>query len=235
MSENQTNVPQNNENDWDEEEDINLIKSPLCEAIDKERDLERNNESYTFWTVVVLLKKANITVDNYFMAVFNDTIPKFVMNYFNISSIDNVQISQAPNDALQLTKQQIKNIKAVVQFLTKKEKKFNILHLEFNESETNEASSVIFFSNFLNTFFLKVPKRQLYERCGTILYTDDTKFDDYEHFIELTSYSTFFRLANFLKTNHANFNDPQPQFTDQAFLELLQSINVPMVIKIQVQ
>lgn len=233
MSQNQPLNPPSNENDWDEEEDLNLLQNPLNQKIEQNLDDERKMENYTLWTLIELFRRANIVINGYSDAVFNDNIPKFVMHFFNITSIENVQISQNTSNNQQLSKQQIQNINAVIKFLTKKEIKFNILDLRFTDIDTTEASSVMFYSTFLNLFFVKVPRKQLYERCGTILYSNETKFEDYEHFVELTSYTTFFRLVNFLKTNCTSL-DSSFQFTDQMFQQFLGSINIPMVLNLEV-
>ena len=84
----------------------------------------------------------------------NDFIAKFVMKFLNLTEIPNTIISNDDSKP-ELTKHNIINANAVIDFLKEKEKIFSILIFSFNTSYEREASAKLFFKTFLNFFFIK--------------------------------------------------------------------------------
>lgn len=72
------------------------------------------------------------------------------MNFFKISSIDNVDLSQSLLYKGKLTITNIKNIESIINFLKQKEINFKFLNFSFNNRDERDASSKLFFRNFLN-------------------------------------------------------------------------------------
>lgn len=107
-----------------------------------------------------------------------------------------------------------KNIKSIIQLLGEKESIFNILLFNFNDPKYEYSSSILFYTNFLNFFFLKKSRQELFERCSTIIFSL-TKRDDF-----------FF---NKLKENILNRKNPYLDksllFVWETYLALLYFLN----------
>ena len=125
-------------------------------------------------TINIVGSKGGFHFDNFYQAVENNSIPKFVMYFLKLSSIKNVDINNSHQNVKKnkfLTRDEIKNINAVITFLKKKKKKFEVLIFDFENPKKIEYSSILFYTTFLDLFFIKRKKSEVYERIRTILYT----------------------------------------------------------------
>ena len=111
-------------------------------------------------TVSEISKNISIIV-NYDDLYKNNFIPKFVLNYFNINSIENVCIENSIENDHKLTENEINNIKATIIYLSSLKDDFKILALDFENPSNREYSSKLFFRTFCNVFFIKNSRRKL--------------------------------------------------------------------------
>ena len=99
-------------------------------------------------------------------AIMNDSLPKVVLHLLNLSSISNVEISSMTKKNIEkLTKKEYENINEVIKFLKTKEKKFNFIKFDFKNQLYQPNSAILFYTNLLNSFFIKESKQKMYERC----------------------------------------------------------------------
>lgn len=148
------------------------LSSDTTEYLSDEED-EKDNEDMQsealLKTINAISSKSSIQFNDIESAVKNDAIPKFVMNFFGCDSIKDVHITDDNGKksriiSARLTEQQIKNIEAVIEFVKTKKEKFKILLFDFKDIKNLEASTILFYSNFLNCFFIKKLKQEMYQR-----------------------------------------------------------------------
>ena len=84
----------------------------------------------------------------------NDFIQKFVISYFNITSIDNVSIENSIENDHKLNENEINNIKATIVYLSSLKDDFKVLLFDFENPPNYEFSTKLFFRTFCNVFFL---------------------------------------------------------------------------------
>ena len=165
----------------------------------------------------------------------NDFIPKFVMHFFHITNIDNVCFL---DDSKSSKAQQIKNIDAVVEFLKLREKKFNILLLDFKNPEKIESSVFLLLSNFLNFFFIKNDQGEIDERIKRLL--SSTNIIQKEEFINNKAplfekkikimHEKLLKILYFLSTGTMHTEVKNMTISDELLCELFEKVNVPMII-----
>ncbi|KAK8854159.1 hypothetical protein M9Y10_016716 [Tritrichomonas musculus] len=144
-------------------------------SINKE---ERSKEEYEeaveesiLKTINAIGKKYNMFFLDFYDAVYNDSIPKFVMRYLKLDTIKNVHLTNTYEPIYQrdkLNKQEIKNIEAVISFLREKKEIFSFLVYDFYTPSNIKESTIFFYINFLDNFFLKTSKVELGKRCFRI-------------------------------------------------------------------
>lgn len=177
-------------------------------------------------TINFIGSKFDISFQNFEEAVTNDSIPKFVMKFLDLREIKNVQISNLNSDIL--TDEQIDNIKAVIEFLKneKKIKKFKILFFDFEDYKNVESSTILFYENFLNCFFIKNLKQEMYLKVAKLLCTHTSKYkDNYDERL-FTKYKIYPCLLHFLtkKNLHFDFNYHKKKFSDAEVKKYFQSL-----------
>ncbi|KAK8844240.1 hypothetical protein M9Y10_024451 [Tritrichomonas musculus] len=150
--------------------------------------------------------------------LYNDFIARFVMIFFNISSIENVNLNKE-ND--KLYRSNIDNIFSVINFLKKKERKFQVLVFNFDTALDRIASSKLFFSTFLNIFFVTKPHDEMIEKLLIIGSNSYTKFSSSKHSLYRSSIS----LARILsKLEKGNIND-----LSDTYIQNLEDLNLPNI------
>lgn len=180
--------------------------------------IQINCEYLLLKLIKVIGSNYDMHFDNFTDLYQNNLIPKFVMNFFQITSIPNVNFS---------SNQLIDNINSVINFLKTKDKKFEILFFNFSSSFFEESSIILFFEHFLNSFFLKVPQKKLYERCAS-LFSLKYKYSDFNTFNELSSIDCFIELIHFLIEKNLHFNPKD--FNTNNLENYFKKANVPMII-----
>ena len=153
-------------------------------------------------TLNLIGSKGGFHFSNLLQTIENDLIPKFVFNYFSISSIKNVEIK--PN-----TKKEdiIKNIEYVIDYLKKKEVAFEILRFDFKDPTIIESSVSLFFMNFFYSFFVK--KDELLIRIKKLFYIKD----NIDLISFLGSYNIYIRLVCFLNNEEISDTFYDDKFT----------------------
>lgn len=105
--------------------------------------------------------------------LFNNFIPLFVMRYLKIKKIDNLKkIERKVEENTQLMHQEIENIKIVIEYLKKSEKKnpkYDLLIFDFDSPYLFVNSAKLFFITFLNSHFIKYTRIEMMERCHILL------------------------------------------------------------------
>ncbi|KAK8840710.1 hypothetical protein M9Y10_030486 [Tritrichomonas musculus] len=175
-----------------------------------------------------LFSKTKFNFSNFNESVLNDSIPKVVMFYLNVKSIENVTIDFNSQSTEQITAEQIKNIEAVINFLKGKEIKFQYLKFDFENKLTRETSAELFYRNFLNLFFLKSLKKDFYLRCGVILSTKKT-FDDFDTFSDLSDLRVFPALLHFLTEKNLHFDYDSLPTKYSEINSIFSKANVPLI------
>lgn len=174
-----------------------------------------------------LLKLINITsnikLQNFSDVLKSNFIPQYVKNYLNLSNIENVDFSQETTEII------TKNIFEVINFLKEKEKRFEILLFDFENPQMQECSIILFFRTFLNSFFLKHSRKQLFQRCSQLLFPE-FQFKDDDHFSDLHNFDCYLRLINYLNEKNFNYNfrlysNPEQGF-EKAGIEMIVNRNL---------
>ena len=246
---------QNNSND----KKLEYIKSvpeiklePLDDNDERKQFIEyqmKSNEAL-LKTINCLCSNLNLHFENFYQTVKKDSIPKFVMFMLNIKEIKRVSLETNNNDYKEkLTLTELNNIDAVIKFLKTKDLMFNTLKFNFRNDEFVESSAILFYTNFLNTFFLRQTKDELFNRCFSILH-DKIKSNEFDQIKVLTKWNTYLLLAYYvnygnihLKKSELNQNENElfqkmniPQLFDEQFLIQCSSLNkIPDVLYYQLQ
>lgn len=189
-------------------------------------------------TLNAIGKKFNITFDSFENAVKNDAIPKFVMKFFNCKTIENVDIQEEENKTNsriisgRLSENQIKNIEAVIEFIKKKKEKFKILLFDFRDIKNIEASTISFYTNFLNCFFIRTLKQEMYSRIVKLLCSHTSKFNEKYNDLLFTKYKIYPCLLHFIVKGdlHFPFDYHKKKFTDKDAEPYFTNAKVPMII-----
>lgn len=190
-------------------------------------------------TINSIGSKGGFHFKNFFDAVKNDSLPNFVMFFLNIQSIENVKLSNSSSISKNqiyenLTDQQIKNIDAVIKFLEQKCKKFEILLFDFTSKENIRISSLLFYKTFLDFFFIKQNKKDMYQRCLRIKNTIDIKDadDESEDFKELKNWELYISLIQFLITGnlHIVFNSKNTEINQNVAESFFETAKIPFII-----
>lgn len=119
-------------------------------------------------------------------------------------------------------------IELVIEFLKTKDPKFKVLLFDFEDPKYIESSSILFYTNLLDFFFLKKSKQEIYDRCYTLLFGKYKEGDigympyDDEYKI-LSSFSTYERLFNFINNPKCKFQKPTSDDLSQSKVPLLLS------------
>lgn len=113
-------------------------------------------------TINALSSNMNVHFENFHQTIENDSIPKFVMNVLKIETIEKVYLNHKKifHGSMELTPIEKSNIDAVIEFLKTKEPKFEVLSFDFLNPYLVESSAILFYSTFLNFFFLKNSKKE---------------------------------------------------------------------------
>lgn len=224
-------------------------KSAKLESIDDDKILK------------VIGSIENKTYNNIREAIENNGIPKFVMHVLHRKYIKNVFIleenkavskpkkksNEKEEEFHPLSKNELKNIKAVVRYLSKKEPKFKVLLFDFSNPVYIESSAYLFYRNFINFFLLKSTKKEMFQRVVNILFSTIQKKDIKNEKRILTDWNTYVNLGFFLCNKTLHF-DPNfdvevyfekvniPQIVDKSFLlRLINQSEVPISIYCQLQ
>lgn len=99
------------------------------------------------------------SLKNYKYLYIRNFVPLFVMKFFNIEKIDNVDLQISSTEII--TKQNIKNVLAVIEYLKSKDNAFKILTFSFVSENDKEASIVLLLKTFLNRFYITKPRNEM--------------------------------------------------------------------------
>lgn len=163
LKENEENIL--NEKETSEKNKSNQQQKKLNKNHNKSEKFIRENikEEGLLSTINAIGSKGGFHFKNFYEAIKNDSIPKFVLFFLDIKSIENVHINKS-NTKSYLTKDEINNIKGVIEYLKKKKvDNFEFFQFNFqNETEIEEAS-IFFYSTFINFFFIKHSREEMYK------------------------------------------------------------------------
>ena len=154
-------------------------------------------------TINSLSKEINLHFENFHQTIEDDAIPKFVMHVLHIDSIENVYVSQKKifHGLKELNEIEQRNISAVIEYLKKKESKFDVLSFNFRNKYLAESSAILFYKTFLNFFFVKKSKEEMFQRLARILFPTKRISQLKERKI-LTRWNTYIDLAYFVIDNN---------------------------------
>lgn len=175
------------------------------------------------------LSKNFSNVVNYEDLYKNNFIPKFVLNYFDITSIENVCIENSNENDHNLSENEINNIKSTVLYLSSLKDDFKILTLDFENPSNCEFSSKLFFRTFCNVFFIKNPRIKMIERCVTLL-LNKKNWTTENMYSEFSKYDTFLYLAHFCIFGDLNMKLKETDFSDSFALKLFKRGNIPLIV-----
>lgn len=193
-------------------------------------DLEEEQENALLKTLNVI-GKGKFHFNNFHDSIINDSIPRFVMNFFNLKSIKNVNLTPIKNSGKdqKLTKEQVDNINSVIEFLSTKEITFKILKFNFQDSTTLESSAVLFYSNFLNFFFIKTLRSEMYERLA-IIFCTKKELNSFDSHKELPYERILAALLYYYSKKRLNFryNDLPSKFN--SIEKKFKEVQIPMIL-----
>lgn len=184
---------------------------------DDEDDFEKIDESALLRVINAIGESDNIHFSTMIQSIEKDNLPKFVRIFLNdeidLKTINNI-IENAGNE----------KVKEVIQYLGETRKPnqpiFKLLRFNINDEKFRLQSSILFYTNFLDTYFLKASKNKLLERCTTILFgnieRDDAFYLMYIKNIDknkipyddrklLLKWDTYLALVNFVNTNDTHY------------------------------
>ena len=194
---------------------------------DRNQIIEYQNKSKEalLRTINFLCSKIGLHFDDFYQTVQNDAIPKFVMFMLNIKEIKKVVLDSNKPKSIErkLAMSELQNIKAVIEFLKLKEFIFRTLILDFSKDEFVESSAILFYTNFLNVFFLRETKEKLFNKSISIL-NDRIKSNEFDKNKVLTKWNTYILLAYYVNYGkiHARKSD-----INQKEDELFKQANIP--------
>ena len=152
-------------------------------------------------------------------------IPKFVMNFLHIKSIDKVIISKDNT-----IDQHINNIEAVIEYLKQKNDVFKATLFDFKSPLMREFSCKLFYRSFFNSFFIKSSRDDMIDRYN-ILTDDNVSTEDSEllyHpfiFTNLLSFIIDGKVDKSLDVNETSSNEDFKYYFKKA--------HVPMILTIR--
>lgn len=116
------------------------------------------------------------------------------------------------------------------------EPKFKILVFNFKTPELAKVSAISFYSNFLNFYFLKKSRQDLYDRCCILLKKKISKTSEQDCLLrKWTTYVDLCDIINYTKTGKATFFINE-QIIDESFLDKCpKNERLPDVIYYQLQ
>lgn len=199
--------------------------------------------------------------DHYFLSINEivelNYLPTFVSIFFQNDSESYSQIMKIVREKTYAVIQ----IKELIKFLGTKEQIFQVLVFNFTDEKLIEASTISFFTVFLNKFFLKKNKHELLERCCSILLSNVEKGDffyeisqedniqelsknqliyKWETYLALLTFlnerTTHFKIKNDENKKHSKYFKKKnvPQIIDSYFLSLDSTIpNDPIYYQLQ--
>lgn len=160
-------------------------------------------------------KSENIHFHNLKQAIEKDNLPKFVNLLFQDKEIASIT---------QKIKPYSEKINDIIKYLSQirkpNEYMFDVQFFNFKKKKYASSSSVLFYTKFLNIYFLKQAKSKMLERMTTIIfgnlnhedyfykiYKNDTgnKINPYENENILLQWKSYLALANFVKVRSTHF------------------------------
>lgn len=173
--------------------------------------------------------------DNFIQTVENNAIPKFVIFILKLESIENVDLNDCPEERKK--QQLLKNISAVIKYLKTIEPKFSVLLFNFKNEKLIEESAIIFYTNFLNYFFIKGSRKELFNKISLLLNYKSKKkeLDEYKTLTKYENYISLINLACFnfdrqkiQKREIDNLYEKAkiPKLFDKEYIELCSSLEV---------
>ena len=148
----------------------------------------------------------------------------------------------------------LNKLNLAIKFLSNIESTFKVLLFDFGNKSYKESSLILFYSNLLNLFFLKKPKKELYDRCYTILYgkynKNDKRYKSPNNQKEiLCDWNTYSNLIYFIYSGKTNFDineissdenfkkfhDNFPMIVDENFLKEFVNEELPIAVYYQLQ
>lgn len=154
--------------------------------------------------------------------LLNDFIPRFVMNFFNIATIEKVQLSEKSKTNI-LTKRSIKNVYSVIKFLSTIKKTFDFLVFDFFTPFERESSAKLLFKNFLNFFFLTQPIEEMIERLKIFIGESNEEYRALN--MNMPRYKLLIQTMRFISKKPDEFIDGILQMHQMFF----QHFNIPIV------
>ena len=165
--------------------------------------------------------QTNISLNTLEDALKNDFVPNFIMNYLKIYSIDKVKLTQTSQENKFLSKNNINNIIAVINYLITKENIFKTLVFSFDNPLEIEKSIFILFRAFLNIFFINKSRNEMKDRINLL------GSNLYKHFflVKSVQYNLLAYLVKFLYRMSIENND---KITDM-YTDCLKELSIPKV------
>lgn len=172
---------------------------------------------------VVLLKVINSVFKDFgsqFDSIQQSIQPNNLLLFVRLFFKNDPYIFPKMNQLIKAIKPIDQKIKRMIEILTEKNEIFNLLFFNFKNSLTRESSAVLFYTNFLNCFFLKQSKIELIERCNAIIFgnihktdafydllhdTRKKKKDPYKLKRVMLNWNTYLALVYFITTNSTHF------------------------------
>ncbi|KAK8837489.1 hypothetical protein M9Y10_036486 [Tritrichomonas musculus] len=207
--------------------------------------LQELSEKALLGTINTIASGMKLHFDNFIQTVENNTIPKFVIFILKLESIVNVDLSDCPKE--EKKQQELKNINAVIKYLETIEPKFSMLLFNFKNVEFIEKSAIIFYTNFLNYFFIKGSRKELFNKISLILNYKSKKkeLDEYKTLTKYENYISLINLAGFnferQKIHKSEIDSLYekakiPKLFDKEYIELCSSLEeLPNALYYQLQ
>ena len=111
----------------------------------------------------------NVHFSNIRQTIEKENLPNFVKILLNEKS-DLEEINNIISNSSSSTEKIYDVIKYLGETRNPNEPLFKVLRYNFDEQKFALSSSVTFYTNFLNTYFLKENNDKLLERCSTIIF-----------------------------------------------------------------
>ena len=174
------------------DEDVFLIQVQIIFNIYSEKIVQILTDRFLLNLINYIGTKIQFPIkfDHFSQIHENNSFQKYVKKY--LLSINDKELSAEINSI------EMKTVSSVIDFLKKKDKKFEILYFNFQNPIMQVNSTISFFRALFNRFFIKKTKRKIYERCSKLLFIR-FEFNDFDTFHELGNINCYLELLYFLK------------------------------------
>lgn len=197
------------------------------------KSIENLNDISILRTINSIVKDEHYHLNNLYQTIEKDNLPKFVSLF--------LKNDQRLNQIIEQKKNSIEKVYDVIKYLGEINPIFEVLQFNFKEQKFVKTSIILFYTTFLNLFFINPSKKELFERCTTILFGNVQKEDYFFSFYQkikeenknpfedkkiLFNWNTYLALVNYANIKKTHYKDNKNKDDEFYFNQK----NIPQII-----